>query len=261
MFFAGTLFRRLKRPAPNLPALLLLAALSGCGLGDSEQADCRCGPESSTVLFARCADVIFEGDDAASPFSTQTPECPSGQQLFLLERTRPEFVLSNIRTIFSASPESRSADQYMEQLTENFSFVPDEEDIPRHPDVYDTSRDTLWTAVQERSFARAIMDPERIQSVRFVRWFQSALDQRIPSEDQLGETFIFPYELSFVEVGEAEGGEEAAGNIIGIKGFMEIDLVTPTVENPVWTIGEWRDQRDLASAKFSWGELRALFER
>ena len=111
-----------------------------------------------------------------------------------------------------------------------------------------------------RSFARAILDPERIQSVRFVRWFQSSLDERIPSEDQLSETFIFPYELSFTEVGE-QGESEEAGNIIGIKGFMEVDLVTPTVENPVWTVAEWRDQRDLASAKFSWGELRALFER
>lgn len=260
MFFASTLFRRLRHPARSLPALLLAAALGGCGLGDSEQAECRCGPDSSTVLFPRCADVEFaESGDAANPFATQTPECPSGQQLFLLERTRPEFVLSNIRTVFSAAPESRSADQYMEQLTENFSFVPDEEDIPRHPDVYDVSRDTLWNAEQERSFARAILDPERIESVGFVRWFQSALDERIPSEDQLSETFIFPYELSFVEVGTEES--EEAGNIISIKGFMEVDLVTPTVENPVWTIAEWRDQRDLASAKFSWGELRALFER
>ena len=261
MFFTGTLFRRLERPAHFLPALLLSAALSACGLGDSEQAECRCGPDSSTVLFPRCADVEFaESGDVANPFATQIPECPSGQQLFLLERTRPEFVLSNIRTIFSAAPESRSTDQYMEQLTENFSFVPDEEDIPRHPDVYVASRDTLWNAAQERSFARAILDPERIQSVRFVRWFQSSLDERIPSEDQLSETFIFPYELSFTEVGE-QGESEEAGNIIGIKGFMEVDLVTPTVENPVWTVAEWRDQRDLASAKFSWGELRALFER
>lgn len=264
MFFARPLFRRLERLLRGLPALLLIAAvLNGCGIGDSEQADCRCGPDSSTVLFPQCAEVEFaQGDDAANPFATQAPECPSGQQLFLLERTRPEFVLSNIRTVFSASPESRSADQYMEQLTENFSFVPDEEDIPRHPDVYDVSRDTLWTAEQERSFARAIFDPERIQSVGFVRWFQSALDERIPSEDQLSETFIFPYELAFTEVGEtAEAEEESPGNIIVIKGFMEIDLVTPTVENPVWTIAQWRDQRDRASARFSWGELRALFVR
>jgi len=42
---------------------------------------------------------------------------------------------------------------------------------------------------------------------------------------------------------------------------MEIDLSTPTAENPVWNIDQWRDIRDRASAKFSWGELRALFSR
>ena len=33
------------------------------------------------------------------------------------------------------------------------------------------------------------------------------------------------------------------------------------VENPVWNIKQWRDLRDRASAKFSWGELRAIFSR
>ncbi len=250
-----------KRAIQHLYLLLLCAALYGCGLGDAEQADCRCGPETNTVLFPRCAGVNLdaESDAAASPFSTQIPDCPSGRQLFLLERTRPEFVLSNISSIFQAAPESRSAEQYMDQLTERFSFIPDEEDIQLHPEVYDISRDTLWTAEQERDFARAILDPERIQSVSFKRWFSASLDERIPSEDQLSETFIFPYEVEFVEVASAEG--EGGSNTIGVKGFMEIDLVTPTVENPVWTISQWRDFRDRASAKFSFGELRALFAR
>jgi hypothetical protein len=213
------------------------------------------------VLFPRCAaaNLDAEGNDAASPFSTQVPVCPSGRQLFLLEPTRPEIVLINIQSIFQASPESRSPVQYMDQLTENFSFIPDEEDIQLHPEVYDSSRDTLWKAEQERDFARAILDPERIQSVSFKRWFSAALDERIPSADQLGETFIFPYEIEFVEVPSAEG--EGGSNTIAIKGFMEVDLVTPTVENPVWTISQWRDLRDRASAKFSFGELRALFAR
>ena len=44
-------------------------------------------------------------------------------------------------------------------------------------------------------------------------------------------------------------------------GYMEMDLRTPTAENPVWNIDQWRDVRDRASAKFSWGELRAIFAR
>lgn len=239
---------------------LLAAKLTSCGLGDSDQAECRCGPETSTLLFPHCADALpDEQADPTNPFTTQVPECPSGQQLFLLERTRPEYVLNNLRTIFTAQPESRNPAQYMEQLTEDFSFVPDEEDIQRHPEIYDTAKDTIWGAAQERDFARAILDPERTQSVRFIRWFRASFDERIPLADQLSETFIFPYEIEFTETPSEDG--TSAGNVIAIKGYMEIDLQTPTAENPVWNIGQWRDVRDRASAKFSWGELRALFSR
>lgn len=253
----GSLLRRLAR---GCGTALAAVALASCGLGDSEQAECRCGPSTSTILFPHCADATSsQPEDAPNPFATQVPECPSGQQLFLLERTRPEYVLSNLRTIFTAPPESRNPEQYMEQLTNGFSFVPDEEDIQRHPEIYDAAQDTLWGVAQERDFARAILDPERTQSVRFIRWFQSAIDERVPSADQLSETFIFPYELEFTET--AEERSTTGGNVIAIKGFMEVDLVTPTVENPVWNVAQWRDLRDRASAKFSWGELRALFAR
>ena len=250
------------RPWPYLFAALV----TGCSLGDSDQVECRCAPDTSVLLFPRCsnADGSDQRPDAKSPLSTQIPDCPSGQQLFLLERIRPESVLANIRSIFQAQPETRSPEQYMDQFADNFTFVPDAEDVELHPEVYDADSDTLWGADQERSFARAILDPERVQSARFVRWFSASKDERIPSEDQLSETFIFPYEVEFIEfVSAAESDETGAKtlNAIGIKGFMEVDLVTPTVENPVWTVKAWRDQRDRASAKFSWGELRAVFVR
>ena len=243
--------------------LLLLALLyTGCGLGDSEMMECRCAPGTTTLLFPHCADAERDAPrpDPATPLSTQIPDCPSGKQLFLLERIRPENVLSNLRSVFQAQPEARSPEQYMDQFTADFVFVPDPEDIALHPEVYDASRDTLWGPEQERSFAGAILDAERIQSARFVRWFNASRDERILSEDQLRETFIFPYEVEFVEIVAAEG-DGTSLNAIGIKGFMEVDLVTPTVENPVWSVAEWRDQRDRASAKFSWGELRAVFAR
>ena len=166
-------------------------------------------------------------------------------------------------TVEMAQPEARSPEQYMDQFTADFAFVPDPEDIVLHPEIYDASRDTLWGPEQERSFAGAILDTERIQSARFVRWFNASRAERIPSEDQLSETFIFPYEVEFVEIVAVAVGDTTGItlNAIGIKGFMEIDMVTPTVENPVWLVAAWRDQRDRASAKFSWGELRAIFAR
>lgn len=244
---------------------LLVVLLMGCGLGDSALVECRCASATSTLLFPHCTNIDNEDlrPDAKTPLSTQIPDCPSGQQVFLLERVRPESVLANIRSIFIASPETRSPEQYMDHFADHFVFTPDLEDIDLHPEIYDTSRDTLWGAEQERSFARAILDPERIQSARFLRWFSASKDERIPAEDQLSETFIFPYEIEFVELTTTAAGDSTTTvlSVIAIKGFMEMDMVTPTVENPVWSVAAWRDQRDRASAKFSWGELRAVFAR
>lgn len=251
---------------PSSRSLLLAVLLAGCAIGDSEQVDCRCVPDETSVqLFPHCADVTDEEarPDPKTPLSTQIPDCPSGPQLFLNERTRPEAVLANLTSIFQAQPEFRSPQQYMDQLTDDFVFIPDPEDVQLYPEIYDADRDTLWAATEERNFARLILSPERIHSARFVRWFRSSLDERILSDDELRQTFIFPYEAEFVErISAAESdAEETTFNTIGIKGLAEIDLVTPTAENPVWSIAVWRDQRDRASAKFSWGELRAVFSQ
>lgn len=242
---------------------LLAALLTGCVIGDSEQVDCRCAPDTSIDLFPHCADVVEERPDPKTPLSTQIPDCPSGQQLFLRERTKPASVLGNLESIFQAQPEFRSPQQYMEQFTEDFIFSPDDEDVQLYPEVYGADRDTIWGAAEERNFARLILSPERIHSAHFVRWFNSSLDERIFADDGLRETFIFPYEAEFVEIISAAESDsvETEFNTIGIKGFMEIDLVTPTLENPVWSIAAWHDQRDRASAKFSWGALRALFSQ
>ena len=113
----------------------------------------------------------------------------------------------------------------------------------------------LKSAISPASFSRR----SGVLSAHFTRWFRSSLDERIPSDDELREIFIFPYEAEFVEViGAAEVDSVAT---IGIKGLATIELVTPTVENPVWSIAVWQDQRDRASAKFSLGELRALFSQ
>ena len=244
-------------PLPFLIAVLL----TGCVIGDSEQVDCRCADDTDGRLFPHCDGVVQERPDPKTPLSTQIPDCPSGPRLPLRERTRPEYVLSNLTSILQAESGKRSLQQYMEQFTDDFVFIPDPEDVQLYPEVYAIG-DTLWGAAEERNFARLILAPERIHSARFMRWFKSS-DEHIPADDELRETFIFPYEAEFVEIISATEADsvETNFNTIGIKGLAEIELVTPTVENPVWSIAAWRDRRDQASAKFSWGELRALFSQ
>ena len=243
-------------------SFLLAVLLVGCAIGDSGQADCRCAPETSIQLFPHCADNVAVRPDPTTPLSTQIPDCPSGQQVSLRTRTRPEAVLANIATIFEARAELRSPQQYMDQFADDFVFEPDPEDIQLYPRIYDVDRDTLWGAPEELNFARFILSVDRTHSADFVRWFKSS-DERIPTDDELRETFRFPYEAELVEIISATGtdSEETQFQTIAIKGLATIELVTPTVENPVWTISAWQDQRDLASAKFSWGELRALFSQ
>lgn len=246
----------------SLRTFLLAALLAGCAIGDSEQVDCRCAPDTSIELFPHCADAVEERPDPKTPLSTQIPDCPSGPQLFLRERTRPEAVLANLASIFGARPEFRSPQQYMEQFTEDFVFIPDPEDVQLYPEVYAVDRDPVWGATEERNFARIVLSPERVLSAGFTRWYKSS-DERIPADDDLRETFRFPYEAEFVEIISAVGADstETKFTTIGIRGFATIELVTPTVENPVWAIAAWIDERDRASAKFSWGELRARFSQ
>ena len=147
----------------SLRTLLLAALLAGCAIGDSEQVDCRCAPDTSIEIFPHCADAVEERPDPKTPLSTQIPDCPSGPQLFLRERTRPEAVLANLISIFQAQPEFRSPQQYMEQFTEDFVFIPDPEDVQLYPEVYAVvGRDTLsGESAEERNFSRIIRSPER----------------------------------------------------------------------------------------------------
>lgn len=272
-------------------AALLLAGLAGCGLDESARVECRCTPETNLNLFPACPDlrvidqdggpelwvtatgdtlnpeveaVIAQGDqvrygkgDTANPFASDLPDCPVGPRLMLNEPTRPSLVVFNLQTILRAQPEARSLDQYMDQLSQHFTFVPDPQDVQLYPEVYDTSKDTLWHREQERRFAQAILDAGQVGQINLTRWYKSAADERVPSEDQLLETFIFPYEGSLVRRDAQDEGD----TVLEFKGTMELDLVTPTLENPVWSVQQWRDFRDPASAKRSWGELRAEFTR
>ena len=248
----------------NLCVILLLMScgiiLPGCGLDDSEQVTCRCTENTNLNLFPDCFDaaVVGERENPTNPLTTRTPDCPSGNPLFLREPTDPALVLLNLKT----TVENFNSVRYMEQFADNFVFVPDWEDIELHPEIYqapenyDPARDTLWTWEQERFFANELLDPDDFQDADFIRWYKSSLDEVQISEDGLMETFIFPYEIDFVEQ-----PHEGKVNRLAIKGLMTVIFTTPTPENPIWTIQRWKDQRDSASAKRSWGELRAEFAR
>ena len=96
-----------------------------------------------------------------------------------------------------------------------------------------------------------MLDPNRLQKAVVNRWYSSTSDESYFSDDGLQETYIFPYDVDLV-------GHKPEHSI-GLKGEMEVVLITPTLENPVWSIRRWGDRRDLASDRLSWGELRAEF--
>ena len=178
--------------------------------------------------------------------------------LSLLEPTRAEFVLFNIKTTF----EGFSPIQYLDQLAPDFFFIPEAEgmdlyrEVYHPPDDYVAERDTLWTRAEERSFAVQLLDKTRFQRVEFRRWYESSRDQRTIAEDGRRETLFFSYELDFTpQAGNADQ------EVLGIKGRMEVEVVTPNTENPVWSLRRWQDFRDPASAKKSWTEVRGLFSR
>ncbi len=163
---------------PYLCALLL----AGCGLADDAQVECRCTAESDLTLFPACRDAVLSAErpDAGNPFGARLPDCPSGKRLPLLEPTRAEFVLFNIKTTF----EGFSPVQYMDQLDEGFWFIPEPEgmdlyrEVYRPPEGYIPEQDTLWDYSQERTFAVGLLDKERFQRAEFRRWYESAKDQR-----------------------------------------------------------------------------------
>ncbi len=241
----------------------MLWVLSGCGLEEGGEVECRCTESTDLRSFPQCADADppAERTDPSSPFVGRTPDCPSGIQLVLREPTTPEAVLFNIRDSFRGF----SPVQYLDQLEERFLFVPDPDDLQLFLEVFqppedynpEADLDTLWTGSQERRFANLVLDKERFQRISFQRWYDSTRDQRILGDNPLVERYIFNYEIEFTE----QPREGIGATIFPVKGQMEIDIATPSQENPVWTITRWRDFRDQASAKKSWTELRGEFSQ
>ena len=241
----------------------MLWILSGCGLEEGAEVECRCTETTDLRSFPQCADAdpAAERTDPSSPFVGRTPDCPSGILLVLREPTTPEAVLFNVRDSFRGF----SPVQYLDQLEESFLFVPDADgmqlflEVFQPPEDYnpEADLDTLWTGSQERRFANLVLDKERFQRISFQRWYDSTRDQRILGDNPLVERYIFNYEIEFTE----QPREGITPTIFPIKGQMEIDIATPSPENPVWTIARWRDFRDPASAKKSWTELRGEYSQ
>ena len=251
---------RLARRAAWLASSLLVTA---CGLDESAQVECRCAEDTMLIAFPECRDVdpVTDHAEAENPFSTRVPDCPSGDLLFLREPTTPEAVLFNVRDTY----EGFSAVQYVDQLTEDFLFVPELNglelfrEVYNPPDGYDpdnpTDSDTLWARDEERRFATNLFDRTLFQQITISRWYDASQDRRIldPDEPRL-ETYIFDYILDFIE----QPGEDGRVLAFEVRGRMEVDLVTPSEENPVWSIRKWQDFRAGVDDR-SFTELRGIF--
>jgi hypothetical protein len=244
-------------------ALLASCVVSGCGLDDSAEVDCRCARNTDLASFPNCRDVELNLDpaDAANPFSTRVPDCPSGDLLFLREPTTPEAVLFNVRDTF----EGYSAVQYVDQLSEDFLFVPELSGLELYREVYNpppgyspddpTDSDTLWAHEEERRFATNLLDRKLFQQVTISRWYIAGEDDVLLYPDEpMRETYIFDYILDFIE----QPGADGTGQAFEVRGRIEMDLVTPSEENPVWSIRRWRDFRDGVDDQ-SFTELRGAF--
>jgi hypothetical protein len=258
--------RPLRRPgwlSRNLLGLLVLAAFSGCGFGGESGKNCRCVPETAAAAFPHCRGISFDTEpEASNPFATRQPECPSGQLLFLREPTTPEAVLFNVRDTFQGF----SPVQYMDLLSEDYLFVPDLGGLELYPEVYQppgdydpvSDRDTLWTREDERRFATNFLDRTEFQRITVDRWYQAGEDDVIFDESEpLIETYIFDYAIDLT----LPPNDEGVSLLIQVRGRAEVDLTTPTVENPVWIVRRWQDLRDPASTKRSMTELRGEFSQ
>ena len=233
---------------------------SGCGLADSANVECRCTERTDFQAFPHCANAVLDdGRSDENPFSARMPDCPSGTLLFLREPTEPEAVLLNVRD----TVEGFSPIQYLDQLTEDFLFVPDVDGVQLYREVFnppenynpDVDADTLWTQQQETQFVRNILDRTQFQRIEFERWFDSDSQRILFEDDPLREKYIFAYEVEFTEQPSAE----RAAEIFEIRGRIEVDVKTPSQDNPLWVISRWQDLRDAASARSSWTELRGEF--
>ncbi|HJP31396.1 MAG TPA: hypothetical protein QGF95_12670 [Candidatus Latescibacteria bacterium] len=243
--------------------LLMAILLAGCGLDDSAQVDCRCAADTDVAAFPECRGVDPDTDhaEAENPFSTRLPDCPSGDLLFLREPTTPEAVLFNVRDTF----EGFSAVQYVDQLSETFLFVPELSGLELYREVYNppggydpdnpADSDTLWARDEERRFATNLMDRERFQQVTVSRWYDAGEDERqLYTDEPERETYIFDYILDFFE----QPGEDGTTRAFEVRGRMEVDLVTPSEENPVWSIRRMQDFRAGVDDQ-SLTELRGAF--
>lgn len=100
-----------------------------------------------------------------------------------------------------------------------------------------------------------MFDRTLFQQITISRWYDAGQDRRIldPDEPRL-ETYIFDYILDFIEQPDEDGRVLA----FEVRGRMEVDLVTPSEENPVWSIRKWQDFRAGVDDR-SFTELRGIF--
>lgn len=256
----------MRRPTVLLAVVALPAlGLAGCGLDDSAEVECRCTADTDLDSFPHCRDAELSEprQEAGNPLSTRTPDCPSGALLFLREPTDPEAVLLNVRDTY----EGFSPTQYMDQLTDSYLFAPDIGGVELYLEVFrpppgynpdPPDLDTLWTREDERRFVNTVLDRQRFQRLQFARWYDASRDERrLDADDSRQETYLFPYEITLT----GQPDDEGAAAVTEVRGRAEVTLVTPSEENPVWSVRRWQDFRDEASAKATFTELRGEYSQ
>ncbi|MDP7449416.1 MAG: hypothetical protein QF689_12565, partial [Candidatus Latescibacteria bacterium] len=79
-------------------------------------------------------------------------------------------------------------------------------------------------------------------------------ERQLYTDEPERETYIFDYILDFFE----QPGEDGTTRAFEVRGRMEVDLVTPSEENPVWSIRRMQDFRAGVDDQ-SLTELRGAF--
>jgi hypothetical protein len=181
------------------------------------------------MLLAACGELPI-------PFKVRDSQQPVGTATRVVQATAPDSVVSNIRLcIGNALP-----DQYIEQLTSDFTFVPDPVDVSileqNYPGIFDN-----WNLGIETRVIRYMLSdfsPDSIRTIRVLETTDSTSSQQVR------------YKMGFVL-------QSFPGNYRG-----KAILYMRKLSDNLWYLNRWEDFRptdvelDSCSCAGSWGFLR-----
>jgi hypothetical protein len=181
------------------------------------------------MLLAACGELPI-------PFKVRDSQQPVGTATRVVQATEPDSVISNIRLCIGfALP-----DQYMEQLTPDFTFVPDPVDVSileqNYPGIFDN-----WDLGVETRVSRYMLSDLSVDSIRTIGVLETT-DSTSSQQVRYKMGFVLP---SF------------PGNYRG-----KAILYMRKLSDNLWYLNRWEDFRpteaelDSCSCAGSWGFLR-----